>query len=43
MVEAFEQADQVFGEEAAKEWVSDIQLPGEVIDDQVKRAWLLSG
>ena len=37
VVEAFEQADQVFGEGAAKEWASDFQLPGEVIENHKAR------
>ena len=37
VVEAFEQVDQVFGEEAAKEWASDFQLPGKVMDNHKAR------
>ena len=37
VVEAFEQADQVFGEGAAKEWASDFQLPEEIIENHKAR------
>lgn len=37
VVEAFEQADLVFGEEVAREWASDYSIPQEVVNDHVSR------
>ena len=37
VVEAFEQADQEFGEDVAKEWAGVFTVPGDVIADHVAR------